>query len=114
MNDCRNCQKIQVGVRPSVTLSDNYNRLQNKPSINGVELSGAKTAAELNLLTRCAEDYRKLCLGATDGGSFLLALTAGEPRRVSLAEVIKPKLITVKQPPSDWEVGTYIFLLKGE
>lgn len=113
MNDCRNCQKIRVGVNQSVTLSDNYNRLGNKPSINGIELLGDSSSAELNLLSRCSEDYSKLQL-ETANGSFLLALTADGPRKVSLEEVTKPKIKTVTKLPSDWEVGSYLFLLKGE
>ena len=44
-----------IGVRSeniSVTINRDYEALENKPSINGVELAGNKTSAELGVLVR--------------------------------------------------------------
>ena len=46
-------QEQNIGVRSeSVTINRNYEALNNKPSINGVELVGNKTSAELGVLVR--------------------------------------------------------------
>ena len=39
----------QVNVTPGITVTYNYNRLKNKPSINGKPLDGKMTASDLNL-----------------------------------------------------------------
>lgn len=44
-----------IGVQPeeiNVTISPDYNLIQNKPQINGVELVGNKTSAEIGVLVR--------------------------------------------------------------
>ncbi len=48
-------QEQNIGVRSeniTVTLNKDYEALYNKPSINGVELAGNKTSAELGVLVR--------------------------------------------------------------
>ena len=46
-------QERNIGVRSeNVTINRNYEALNNKPSINGVELVGNKTSAELGVLVR--------------------------------------------------------------
>lgn len=48
----------QIGMSTALTMSgsSNYEKLTNKPSINGVELFGDKTAAELGLAYRIRYD----------------------------------------------------------
>ncbi len=48
-------QEQNIGVHSeniSVTINRDYEALENKPSINGVELAGNKTSAELGVLVR--------------------------------------------------------------
>lgn len=48
-------QEQNIGVRSeniTVTLNKDYEALNNKPSINGIELVGNKTSAELGVLVR--------------------------------------------------------------
>lgn len=114
MNECNKhgCQKIGVKVHPSVTLSDNYDILQNKPSINGVELSRDKTAEELSLLSNKSDEYKEVSLGADNVGSFLLLLTeSGETNKMNINELTKSNFHTVNQLPANLQVGNYIFLL---
>ncbi|MEG1882004.1 MAG: hypothetical protein RR207_05895 [Clostridia bacterium] len=107
------CQKVKVSVTPSVTISDNYDRLSNKPKINGVELSESSTSAELSLLSNQIEQYEETHLGAENISSFLLVLSKEKPpRKVSILEIVKPKVTTANGIPADLEIGNYVFLLK--
>lgn len=115
MNECglNSCQKVKVSVTPSVTISDNYDRLSNKPKINGVELSESSTSAELSLLSNQIEQYEETHLGAENISSFLLVLSKEKPpRKVSILEIVKPKVTTANGIPADLEIGNYVFLLK--
>lgn len=111
MSDCnKNCQRVTVAVNPSVSVSDDYNRLLNKPSINDVELTSHSQAAQLNLLTAKAEDYEEMKLGESQDDKFILVLTyGGEAKKVKLSDV---KIKTVASLPQELEVGNYVFLLK--
>ncbi|MBQ9301301.1 MAG: hypothetical protein IJ214_12420 [Clostridia bacterium] len=48
----RNGTSLDVGMQTGVTTFTDYERLSNKPRINGVELSGSRTAEELHIVTR--------------------------------------------------------------
>lgn len=111
MNEC-DCNHVSVRLRQGVTVSDNYERMRNKPKINGVELAGNKTAVELSLLTDKAETYEELKLGAADRGSFLLLLSpSGETNKMRLGELTRSNIQTVEKLPENLESGSYVFLL---
>lgn len=114
MNNCGNGCGMSVSVMPGVTVSDNYDRLLNKPKINGIELNGNKTSKELNLLSRQEKNYSEIKAGAEANGSFLLVLSQdGRANKIKLGEATKGKFITAKNIPTDLEPGNYIFLLIG-
>lgn len=46
---CRMDLKFRTKIVPVFTVPTNYNDLENKPKINGVELFGNKTNEELNI-----------------------------------------------------------------
>lgn len=46
---CRMDLKFETKIVPVFTVPTNYNDLENKPKINGVELFGDKTNEELNI-----------------------------------------------------------------
>ena len=106
MND----QDVKVRVRPSVTLSDNYLRLTNKPKINGIELVGEMTATGLNLMSNNMAEYQEISLGAAvNSGSFFLAITPeNEVGKIRLDKLTEGRFSTTDDI-SDVQVGNYIF-----
>lgn len=106
MND----QDVKVRVRPSVTLSDNYLRLTNKPKINGIELVGEMTAASLNIMSNDMDEYQEISLGAAvESGSFFLAISEqNEVGKIRLDKLTEGRFSTTDDI-SDVQVGNYIF-----
>jgi len=99
----------QVRICPSVTVSDNYNRLSNKPSINGVTLEGQLSAGDLNLLTNDTSGYDEVTLGTAEKGSSLLVISPkGETGKITLEEVTKGRFETTNDT-EDVGVGNYVF-----
>ena len=104
MNNCRGTRVV-----PSVTVSDNYNRLVNKPQINGIELSGNMTSKELNLLTNEVQEYETLTLGEAKKDSFVLLFPEdGRPKKITLGEVTSGKFSTATSV-DEVDVGNYLF-----
>lgn len=68
-----NTSKIQTSFE-NTTFNTNYNALDNKPSINGVQLSGNKTAEELNI----KQDYTANDIHFSDGTTFQQKYDSGE------------------------------------
>lgn len=68
-----NTSKIQTSFE-NTTFNTNYNALDNKPSINGVQLSGNKTAEELNI----KQDYTANDIRFSDGTTFQQKYDSGE------------------------------------
>lgn len=114
MNDCKidgHCP--HAGVRHGITVSDDYERLLNKPSINGIELVGNKSAKELSLLTNNLDTYKEVKLGTTERGSFLLLTNnEGEVTKLKLNELSVGRFTTTDKIANDMEIGSYVFLLK--
>ena len=44
-------EQVDMDVGGNIVVSNDYNRLTNKPSINGVELVGNKTSEDLGIVT---------------------------------------------------------------
>jgi len=107
-------QKVKVQLGQSVSVSDDYLRLSNKPSINGVALTGDKTYKDLNILSSKPSEYQDLNLGAADAGSFLIILSDTDNKKLKLCELTEGRLKTAEAMPDDTQVGNYVFLLKGE
>ena len=104
MNNCKGTKVI-----PSVTVSGNYNRLVNKPQINGVVLEGNKTSQELNLLTNDVQGYETLTLGTAKPESYVLLFPEdGEPGKITLGEVTSGKFETTDDIDKV-NVGNYVF-----
>ena len=106
MND----QDVKVRVRPSITISDNYLRLTNKPKINGIELVGEMTGASLSLLSNNMAEYQEISLGvAVNSGSFFLAISPeNEVGKIRLDKLTEGRFSTTDDI-SDVQVGNYIF-----
>ena len=107
-----NNRSITVDVTKAVYINNNYLRLNNKPSINGVQLNGNKNADELNLLSKIPEQYTQISLESADKADFLLVLGKdNQPKKMKIGDISSRTLQTVKVVPSDFEIGSYIFLL---
>lgn len=103
---------ITVDVTKAVYINNNYLRLNNKPSINGVELNGNKNADELNLLSKSPEQYTQIDLESADKADFLLVIgNDSKSKKIRIGEISSRTIKTVETLPSDFEVGSYIFLL---
>ena len=110
-----NKHNITIDFTKGVYVNNNYLRLSNKPSINGVELTGDKTAEELNLLTSNQTEYEQIHLGSAESADFLLALGQdGQPKKLQLGELTSRTMQTLDEIPEDLEIGSYVFLLKEE
>ena len=100
---------------PSVTVSDNYERLQNKPAVNGVVLSGNKSAAELSLLPDKPQAYPDLKLGAEERAAYVVLLTPdGGKGKVPLGDIMRGHFVTGDEVPKDLDIGNYCFVKKEE
>ena len=100
-----------VTVCPSITVSDNYSRLTNKPKINGVELEADKSVAELGLLSREIATYKEMEEDSEKNESFLIVLTPhGEPSKIKLGDVTAGTFSAVEEPDLEkMKVGEFIF-----
>jgi len=104
-----------IDITKSVYLSNDYLRLNNKPSINSVELTGNKTAEELNLLSNDLQQYTQITLESADKADFFLLLGSdNQPKKMKIGELSSRTMQTVDKIPSNLEIGSYIFLLMEE
>ena len=100
----------QVNVTPGITVTYNYNRLTNKPSINGKPLDGKMTASELNLLSNDVTEYEEIKLGVDKRDSFILVVGEnGETNKIKLGELAKGKLQAVDKITEDIPDGDFVF-----
>ena len=63
-----------IKVTPGITVTYNYIRLKNKPTINGKPLDGKITASDLNLLSNNVTEYEEIKLGVDKRDSFILVV----------------------------------------
>lgn len=107
--------KINLVISDKVTTATNYLRLTNKPSINSIELTGNKTAKELNLLSNNSDSYKQTALKSVSNTDFLLVLNnLGETKKAKINEITSHFVETRDEIADDLEIGNYIFLLKKE
>lgn len=106
--------EVKAKLAGDLVLSQNYPTLTNLPKINGVTLTGDKTAAELSLLSARAADYESSALSLVKDAYYVPVIGEGRARKVSLASIAHSKISTVNEIPTDMDVGDYIFLKKGE
>ena len=107
--------KINLVISDKVTTATNYLRLTNKPSINSIELTGNKTAKELNLLSNNSNSYKQTTLKSVSNTDFLLLLNnLGETKKAKINEITSHFIETRDEIDDDLEIGNYIFLLKKE
>ena len=107
--------KIILDLNKSVYINTNYLRLSNKPSINGVELSGNLTSNDLNLLSNDKDSYTQIDLESAEKTDFLLVLgQEGTPKKLKLGEITSRAIQTVSILPDNLPVGSYVFLLKED
>lgn len=115
MSDIRpqvNKNNITIDLTKALYVSNNYLRLNNKPSINGVELSGNKTAEDLNLLSNEPQQYAQITLESADKADFLLVLGSdNQPKKMKIGELSSRTMQTVDSIPGNLEIGSYVFLL---
>ena len=72
-----------VSIRP-----DDYEKLKNLPSINGLELVGSLTSDELKLLSAVLANYKEKSLPELPQGSnYILVMGESETYRVSLKDL---------------------------
>jgi len=103
---------INIDLRKDVSLNTNYLRLTNKPSINGVELTGNKTSEELNLLSNNQSEYEQIELESAGDADFLLVLgNENQPKKMKISELSSRTMQTAETMPENLEIGSYIFLL---
>jgi len=76
---------IHVEASPSIKVSGNYQRLTSKPKINGVELNGNMTAAQLNIMTNDMSQYPVLSV-LPSNAYVLVTSSTGETSKFRLKE----------------------------
>jgi len=108
-------RNITINLSDKVSVNANYLRLDNKPSINGVELTGDKTANDLNLLTNNLDTYSQVDIKSANKADFLLLTNdEGTTQKLKLGEITSHLFSTGNTISSDMEIGSYVFLLKEE
>ena len=87
----------QVNVTPGITVTYNYNRLKNKPTINGKPLDDVT-------------EYEEIKLGVEKRDSFILVVGEnGETNKIKLGELAKGKLQAVDKITEDIPDGDFVF-----
>lgn len=96
-------------------LSDplNYSEMSNKPKINGVELNGELTAADLELLSSRLDDYRTVDPNQLAEQNYLVVLVDGAPVKVPVKQVMSSKIKTVSELDPDVPIDSYQFVEIG-
>ena len=98
-------RKVDIKLRPGISVSDNYNRLLNKPKINGVEIKGSLESSDLNILSNDLSKYEVLSVLPPDG--FVLITTEnGETGKFRLKDATTGRI--TGEDLSSCEVGDFI------
>lgn len=106
---------VEAKVVPNVSIYNDYMHLNNKPSINGIDLIGNKTATELNLLTSNIAVYTIERIEEIKKDAFMLALTEDKHVfKISLEDITVGRFITAEALPKEMRIGSYVFLKKEE
>jgi len=109
----------KVEVRQIISiLPDSYLLLEDKPAINGVELTKDSTPKDLCLLSGDADDYMGLTYDeATESEAAILAITnTGEAAKISVSELsdaLASTIKTVEELDENAKDGSYQFLIKN-
>ena len=98
-------RKVDIKLRPGISVSDNYNRLLNKPKINGVEIKGNLESEDLNILSNDLSKYEVLSVLPPEG--FVLITTEnGETGKFRLKDATTGRI--TGEDLSSCEVGDFI------
>lgn len=111
-NNTTACTPPSVNVHRCVSILPNdYSILENKPAINGVELTKDTTAAELNLLTADSSLYESITLSdaAVEGLSIIAISNDGSMSKIAVEDLLETSrgIITVDELDETVEIGTY-------
>lgn len=103
-----------IVICPGITVSDNYIRLTNKPRINGIELNGDKTSAQLNLLSNRISEYAEVDFATAGNDSYMMVFPKeGAPNRMRMGEIKSGTFSTsdnvTEETIETLEVGEFIF-----
>lgn len=106
---------VSLEIGNNVIVNKDYLRLENKPSINGVELNGNKTAVELSILSNNSDTYEEVSRKSANKADFLLLVNNREnTKKIPLREISQHMVQTLENIPEDLEIGNYVFLLKED
>lgn len=115
------CTPTRVNLHRCVSvLPNDYSRLENIPTINGVSLIGDLKAVDLGLLSLEPENYETVSvLDKKDG--YLVLLGDAKPEKVSLKEILEQAggkisgygFVTVGELNTELPIGSYQFVKKN-
>jgi len=96
---------VSVLATPSIKVSGNYQRLTNKPKINGIELNGDKTSSQLSILSNDMTQYEVLSVLTND--SFVLVINStGDTKKYPLKQATTGRITGTSVASA--EVGNFI------
>lgn len=97
-------------------LPNDYSQIENKPQINGVVLTGNKSAKEIGLLSIQPKDYEAVSLTkASQRSGFLLVIAKDqEPMKLSVDRIINrgTGFFTSEEIDPSVSIGVYQFVQK--
>lgn len=103
-------------VKPLISvLPNDYNILENKPTINGIVLQGEVDVSSLNLLSGAAADYNEISIVPGESDSLHVIVLGGEkPQTIRLGEILSKvnSFTTTKDIIPDANIGSYQFVEK--
>lgn len=106
---------VSLEIGNNVVVNKDYLRLENKPSINGIELNGNKTAVELSVLSNNSDTYKEVSRKSANKADFLLLVNNRDnAKKMPLREISQHMVQTLENIPEDLEIGNYVFLLKED
>lgn len=104
---------VKVGLSPAqdievsqkLVISQNYERLSNKPKINGIELTGNKSSNQLNILSNDMSQYEVLSV-LTDDSYVLVTKEGGDTKKYPLKQATTGRITGTDVASA--EVGNFI------
>lgn len=106
------CRDEPVKIKKVVSvLPNDYSQMENKPAINGVELTKDTTLEQLNILSAQATAYEPITLtsAAQKSMSILAVSESGETAKIAVEDFLESSrtIKTVDELDENAEVGTY-------
>ena len=114
--DCCDCAGDEIRIEEVISILPNdYSAMENKPTVNGIVLSGEQTGKDLKLLSILEEDYDDSSLDEVQADEgYFVAIGKGKQHKVPASDIKNIKVneeLETKVPNGTIQ---YVIIKKGE